>query len=323
MKKLLTNSLALGLLATLLQAKLLIYCPSTFASEYGPGPKIAQMFKEQTGEDVEYLTLSSATLIKRLQTEGEQSSADLVLGLDATLVKEARDSALFEAMSLELPPLKLPIAWDDPVFLPYYVGYFALVYNEKRVKNPPKNWDEFFASPYTLTYADPRTSIVGLGLLSWLKHENKANWQALASRTLTVTKGWSESYALFTQGEADFVFSYDTSPLYHALMDNDPSYKAAIFDQGHYLQIGVAAMLKNSKQKPLAQDFVKLIFSSKAQGLIAELDYVYPVAPAQMEPKVQAAYDAAPKIKGFMYSPEQVAAQRAGLIEEWQNAAIK
>jgi ABC-type thiamine transport system substrate-binding protein len=34
------------------------------------------------------------------------------------------------------------------------------------------------------------------------------NWP----KTVTVTKGWSEAYGMFLDGEADMVLSYTTSP---------------------------------------------------------------------------------------------------------------
>ena len=38
---------------------------------------------------------------------------------------------------------------------------------------------------------------------------------------MTVTKGWSEAYGLFLEGEADMVLSYTTSPAYHLIAEED------------------------------------------------------------------------------------------------------
>lgn len=79
----------------------------------------------------------------------------------------------------------------------------------------------------TVIIEDPRTSSPGLGLLLWMKSvfgDGAADaWAAMAPRIVTVTRGWSEAYGLFLDGEADMVLSYTTSPAYHTIAEGDPS----------------------------------------------------------------------------------------------------
>ena len=74
-------------------------------------------------------------------------------------------------------------------------------------------------------------------------------------KILTVTKGWSEAYALFLDGEADMVLSYTTSPAYHLIAEENESFEATIFEEGNYLQIEVAGILKSSSKPKLAAHF--------------------------------------------------------------------
>ena len=64
-----------------------------------------------------------------------------------------------------------------------------------------------------------------MGLLLWIKsvYGDKAidYWRELQPKILTVTKGWSEAYALFLDGEADMVLSYTTSPAYHLIAEEN------------------------------------------------------------------------------------------------------
>ena len=46
--------------------------------------------------------------------------------------------------------------------------------------------------------------------------------------------------------------AYTTSPAYHLIAENDDGKAAAIFEEGHYLQIEVAAMTAASDQPELA-----------------------------------------------------------------------
>ena len=57
-------------------------------------------------------------------------------------------------------------------------------------------------------YQDPRTSSVGRGLLVWMNAIYPADkiqsaWKALDKHTVTVGKGWSDTYGAFLKGEAD------------------------------------------------------------------------------------------------------------------------
>lgn len=44
-------------------------------------------------------------------------------------------------------------------------------------------------------------------------------WKTLSKHTVTVTKGWTESYGAFLKGEGDVVLSVNTSPIYHILSE--------------------------------------------------------------------------------------------------------
>lgn len=57
------------------------------------------------------------------------------------------------------------------------------------------------------------------------------------------------------------MLSYTSSPGYHILADKKDNYAAAIFDEGHYLQVEVAAKLKSSKQPELAQQFMQFMLT--------------------------------------------------------------
>ena len=63
---------------------------------------------------------------------------------------------------------------------------------------------------------------------------------------------------MFIEGEADMVLSYTTSPAYHIIAENDETKSAANFDEGHYMQIEVAAKLVSSKNPELADKFFKI-----------------------------------------------------------------
>jgi thiamine transport system substrate-binding protein len=92
-----------------------------------------------------------------------------------------------------------------------------------------------------------------------------------------MARGWSDAYGLFLKGEADMVLSYTTSPAYHAIVENDPNFGAAVFAEGHYPQIEIAGILKTSKNVELARKFLSWVTTPEAQAIIATTNWMYPV----------------------------------------------
>ncbi|TJV70096.1 MAG: thiamine ABC transporter substrate-binding protein, partial [Mesorhizobium sp.] len=69
--------------------------------------------------------------------EGAATKADIVLGLDTNLTAEARATGLFSPHGAVIDA-KVPGGWSDDIFVPFDYGYFAVVYDTEKLKNPPK-----------------------------------------------------------------------------------------------------------------------------------------------------------------------------------------
>lgn len=306
------------------QPQLTVYTYDSFASEWGPGPKIKQAFEAKCGCRLKFVALEDGVaMFNRLRMEGKRSQADVVLGLDNNLVDAARRSGLFAPAHVDLSGIKVPGGWTDNTFVPYDYGYFAFVYDKKRLANPPHSLKELIESPakWRVIYQDPRTSTPGLGLLLWMQKvfgdNAPAAWQKLAQKTVTVTKGWSEAYGLFLKGEGDLVLSYTTSPAYHLIEEHKDNYAAADFSEGHYLQVELAARLANSLNPELAQQFMQFITSPAFQQAIPTGNWMYPV----IDEPLPAGFDSLTKpTRTLSFSAKQVASQRGAWIQAWQNA---
>jgi thiamine transport system substrate-binding protein len=289
LKKLVTIS-ALALVASSANAvatekpTLTIYTYDSFASDWGPGPGIKKGYEAICGCTVEFVGAdSSIGALRKAQLEGDSTKADIILGLDTSVAAEARNTDLFDAHNTDLSHLKLPFEYSSEQFVPFDYGYFAFVYRKSDFPNPPTSFEQLDAidGDFKIVVQDPRSSTPGLGLVLWAKaaYGNDANelWTDLGKKILTVTKGWSESYGLFLDGEADMVLSYTTSPSYHKIAEEDDNYAAAIFDEGHYVQVELAGVLKSSKQKELARGFLSYLVSQDAQAQIPTTNWMYPV----------------------------------------------
>ena len=266
--------------------KLTVYTYDSFVSEWGPGPLIEKVFEEKYSIDLELIAVdSAATLLNKVILEGSNTKADIILGLDMNLFNSAENSELFTAHNMKNinEKLNLPIEWKSEIFVPYNYGYFAFVYNNKKLKNPPKSMDELLnITDARIVIQDPRTSTPGLGLLTWMKilygDNAQENWSKLNKKIISVTKGWTDAYYnFFMAGEADIVLSYSTSPAAHIMFEENYDISASIFKEGNYLSVEFAGILKSSKNKKVANIFLDFMLSDEFQKVIPSTNIMYPV----------------------------------------------
>ncbi|HHF3146841.1 thiamine ABC transporter substrate binding subunit [Vibrio diabolicus] len=303
---------------------LTIYTYDSFAADWGPGPKIEQAFEEKCGCDVNFVALDDGvSILNRLRLEGGNSKADIVLGLDNNLMAEAKKTGLLTEHNVDTANTVLPNGWSDTTFVPYDYGYFAFVYNTEKLANPPKSMKELVDTRDDLKviYQDPRTSTPGQGLMLWMKSiygdDVTQAWQKLASKTVTVTKGWSEAYSMFLNGESDLVLSYTTSPAYHLIAENDSKFATANFAEGHYMQVEVAAKVKGAKNSELADQFMNFILSDEFQSAMPTGNWMYPVTDVELPKGFETL--SVPN-KSLSFSADEVAKMRKSWIREWQSA---
>jgi thiamine transport system substrate-binding protein len=229
----------------------------SFAAEWGPGPEIEKLFEESCGCDLKYITTSQAgTLLGNIFLKNK----DIILG--ATY-----DADKFNSFYK---------------FQAYDYGYYAFIYNENSLNNPPQTFDELInRNDLKIVVQDPRTSPVGMGLLKWMSavftQNKKEAISKLNKQIITYTPGWSEAYGMFLEEKADLVLSYSTSPFYHQEYENIYNYKALIFPEGHMKENEYVIIPKDSKQKIIAEKFLSFLNTEEIQKIIAKSNIMYPI----------------------------------------------
>ncbi len=307
---------------------LTIYTYDSFAADWGPAPAVKKAFEAQCGGcEVNFVALDDGvSILNRLRLENGNSKADIVLGLDNNLLAEAKKTGYLVEHSVDTSHVTIPGGWQDKTFVPYDFSYFAFVYNKEKLANPPKSLKELVEQrdDLKIIYQDPRTSTPGQGFMLWMKSvygdDVVQAWQKIATKTVTVTKGWSEAYSMFLEGEADMVLSYTTSPAYHIIAENDQRFAAANFSEGHYTQVEVAAKVKGSAHPELADQFMQFILSDKFQSAMPTGNWMYPVTDIKLPQGYESLTVPA---KALSFSSDQVAENRRAWIREWQSALTR
>ena len=306
--------------------KLTIYTYDSFVSEWGPGPIVEKIFEDKYEIDLQFIAVdSAATLLNKIILEGENTKADLVLGLDMNLFNAAEKSKLFVSHNMKNinNKLTLPLNWESDIFVPYNYGYFAFVYNNKTLKNPPLSMEDLInKTDARIVIQDPRTSTPGLGLLTWMKAlygdsaQNK--WSQLNKKIISVTKGWTDAYYnFFMAGEADIVLSYSTSPAAHIMFEENYDISASTFKEGNYISVEFAGILNSSKNKQMANKFLDFMISDDFQKVIPGTNIMYPVTNVEMPE----AFNKLEIPKFLQLDPKDINDNKDTWINEWLNAS--
>ena len=306
--------------------KLTVYTYDSFVSEWGPGPIVEKIFEDKYEIDLQFIAVdSAATLLNKIILEGENTKADVVLGLDMNLFDAAEKSELFVPHNLKNinNKLTLPLNWESDIFVPYNYGYFAFVYNNKTLKNPPLSMEDLInKTDARIVIQDPRTSTPGLGLLTWMKAlygdsaQNK--WSKLNKKIISVTKGWTDAYYnFFMAGEADIVLSYSTSPAAHIMFEENYDISASTFKEGNYISVEFAGILNSSKNKRMANKFLDFMISDDFQKVIPGTNIMYPVTDVEMPE----AFNKLEIPKLLQLDPKDISDNKDAWINEWLNAS--
>ena len=110
---------------------------------------LLESFTEQTGIKVNLVTGKADALIKRLELEGNQSPADLLLTVDAGRLYRAKEKGLFQAIQSEKLEAAIPENYRDPEGFWYGLSLRArvLIYSKANIDPAQLSTYEDLADP--------------------------------------------------------------------------------------------------------------------------------------------------------------------------------
>lgn len=305
---------------------LTIYTYDSMASEYGLGPVIVPEFEKQCNCRVEMLAAGDAgQVLSRLVLEKNNPKADVVIGIDNSMKTQAIEAGVLEKFTpqnIDLVPENL--RFDKEGYLtPYDYGFIAFMYDNNKIDSAPENFEDLLSPEFEkkIIIQNPRTSSPGLALLLWTisvygDPGYKEYWEKLEPNILTVTAGWDESAGLFAAGEAPMYLSYATSPPYYVAVEGKPNFMAAKFNEGHYIQVEGIAVVKGTKNRQLAEQFIEFSLNEKFQDEIPLHQYMFPASNAAVLPD-EFKYAVIPD-KQLELDDALISAKQEEWISEWE-----
>lgn len=264
-----------------------IYANSSFVAKWGPGPDLQKLFQEKTGVKVELVESSDLGMtLQKIAFENEASLADVVLGIDQfdvvkqapkirwrPIVKTSENNYQEDIANLPEDKNFIPYDWAPMTFIGRQDDGIKLEKLDDLLKPELKG---------KIALEDPRTSSPGLQFLAWVFENKSADdakvfLKSLLKQVHSYSPSWSTAYGLFTNKQADVVFSYVTSPIYHVVEEKNSDYISYEFAEPLPVQVefaGVPATCKNCEQ---AENFVNFLNSPEAQKIIMKKNYMFPV----------------------------------------------
>jgi thiamine transport system substrate-binding protein len=263
--------------------------------------------------------------------------ADVLFGVDNTFLSRALDAGIYEVyqsqvlkdipdeFKLDPSSRALPVDYGD-VCINYDKSYFS-----KNNLSVPQTFEDLTKPEYKnlLVMENPATSSPGLAfLLATHAHFGDGYldyWKSLKANGMAVVDGWETAYytnfsASSGKGPQPMVVSYASSPAAEVFFaspapSESPTASIVAADMC-FRQIEFVGILKNGKNRDLAQKFVDFMLSQKFQEDMPLNMFVYPVNKNAKLPDVFVKYAQVAENPAVV-SYAEIAKNRDAWIEAW------
>lgn len=294
-------------------------------------------FEESSGIEIELVSGGDAgSMVAGAILAAGAPTADVLFGVDNTLVTRALDEGVFEPYtSPEASALRPDLA--DQTFgglvTPIDFGDVCINLDDTWFASegiaPPTTLDDLIEPAYSglLVVQDPGTSSPGLAfLLSTVARygdEWPVYWQALRDNDVAISGSWSDAYyGDFTfggGGDRPIVVSYATSPpaeIVYAEGEPPETVSTSTMTDGCYRQIEYAGILAGSDDVPEAQQVIDWLLSPEVQADIPLNMFVFPARADTPLPEVFTEF--AGLVEDAEQLPADFVAENVGdLLAEW------
>jgi thiamine transport system substrate-binding protein len=322
-------------------ATLTIMTHDSFAASEG----VIAAFEQENNVKLVFVKSGDAgsTLNRAILTK-ESPQADVLYGVDNTLLSRALDEGIYEAydsplltnipaeFQLDSTHNALPVDYGD-VCINYDKAYFA-----EHALAVPKTLADLTDPVYNglLVVENPATSSTGLAFLLATIAEYSEDgyldyWQQLKDNGLVIVNDWSTAYytnfsASSGKGAQPMVLSYASSPpvevIYAAEPPADAPTASLVGRNMCFRQIEFVGILKSTPNRALAEKFIDYMLSQKFQEDMPLQMFMYPVNPEAELPEVFVKYSQIPAEPAVL-DPEVIAANRDQWLNEWTEAILR
>lgn len=289
-------------------------------------------FADRTGITVNLVTGKADALLKQIEAEGQDTSADLFLTVDAGRLQRAKNAGVLQPISSATLNSNIPANLRDKDNQWYGLSARSrvVIYNTNRVKPSDLSTYEDLASPKWKGRICIRSSgnIYNQSLLASiianLGAEKAEAWaKGIVDNMARPPKGNDRAQMTGAAvGECDIAISntyyYGRWQTSKKPIEREYSTKVAVFypnqnDRGAHINVSGAGVTKYAKHKDNAVKLLEFLSGPNAQKFYAEVNHEYPVlAGTPVSPVVQG--------WGYPFKQDTLAINKLG---EYNSEAVK
>lgn len=250
-------------------------------------------FTKETGIKVKYTTDNEGALLAKLEAEGKNTPADMLVTSDAGNLWAAAQAGLLKPIKSSVLTHNIPAHLRDPQNQWFGLSIRArtLVYNTKKVKPEELSSYESLADPKWKNRLCLRSSkkVYNQSLVAMMIAEHGE------AKTEEIVKGWVANLATDPLSDDTKALEYVAAGkcdvtlvntyYFGRLMKKDPNLPLAIFwpnqdKNGVHVNVSGAGVTRYSRNEQAAIKLLEFLSSEKAQNLFADVNMEYPVNPA-------------------------------------------
>ena len=252
-------------------------------------------YTEMTGVNIRYITDSAGPLLARLQAEGANTPADILMTVDAGNLWQAAQTGILQPVESEVLAASVPenLQGIDKQWYALTIRARTIVYSTERVQPEQLSTYEALAGPQWQGRVCLRTSkkVYNQSLVATMIAAQGEQ------ATEAVVSGWVANLAMppfsndtktmeaITAGQCDVAI---VNTYYFGRLQNQrPDLKLALFwpnqqgeaaaGRGVHVNVSGAGITKASKNKAQAQKLLEWLVSVEAQQQLMSLNMEYPV----------------------------------------------
>ncbi|BFU76828.1 Fe(3+) ABC transporter substrate-binding protein [Arcobacter sp. 15-2] len=263
---------------------------------YDTDKQLYKMFEKNTGIKVNIVKAKANELINRLESEGKNSPADILITSDAGRLYLAQEKGLLQTINSKILNEAVPenLRQKNGYWFALTKRARVIVYNKDKVNPSELSTYEDLTSPKFKGKVLIRkaSNIYNQSLLaSMIAHDGEKNAKAWAkgmvnnfARTPKGSDRDQMKAVAANVGDVAVVNTYYVGKLLNSKKTSEVKVgeKMGVFfpnqnDRGAHINISGAGVAKYSKNKENAVKLLEFLVSPKAQGMFAEANYEYPV----------------------------------------------
>lgn len=293
---------------------------------------IADQFKQDTGIEIEYISLGGGDAVARVQAEMGNPKADVLVGGSVDLYGSLAEAGAFEAYDSPNND-DLDARFNDPnhFWQGWYMGVLSIIVNEERFESElapkglalPETWDDLLDPNYkdVFVWANPTTAggaYIATACQIFRLGEEDA-W--------TYLKALDQNVHHYYKGAGDVISPVATGEFIASIAWAHDSFKTQqegyplklIIPKQTAFEIGGAAVVKGGPNTENAKAFLDWLLTKEAQELSVETSFRYPVRTDVAAPEGLPALD---EVDLVAYDRDQAASMKESVLEKFDTEII-